>query len=53
MDSLLYQKDIEPLKQSLPDDVDNGNEVDSESERDTPTTLSIEPIIAYLNDYDL
>jgi len=51
-DSLLYQEDIEPLRQSLPDDVDSGNEADSESEEDVPATISIEPIIAYLNDYD-
>jgi len=51
-DSLLYQEDIEPLKQSLPDDVDSGNEMDSESKEDVPATLSIEPIMAYLNDYD-
>ena len=42
-----------PLKQSLLDHVDSGNEVDSESEEDAPATVSIEPIVAYLNDYDL
>jgi len=31
-DTLLYQEDIEPLKQSLPDDLDSGNKADSESE---------------------
>ena len=51
-DSLLYQEDIEPLKQSLPDDIDSGNEADPKSEEDAPATLSIEPIVAYLNDYD-
>ena len=50
-DSLLYQEDIKPLKQSLPDDND-GNEADSESEEDTQTTFSIEPIVAYLDDPD-
>jgi len=45
-DSLLYQEDIEPLKQSLPDDIDSGNEADSKSEEDAPATLSIEPIVA-------
>ena len=33
-DSLLYQEDIKPLNQSPPDDLDSGNEVDSESEED-------------------
>jgi len=45
--------DIEPLKQSLSDDdVNSGNEVDSESEEDVPATISVEPIIAYLDDFD-
>ena len=39
------------MKQSLPDDVDSDNEADSESE-DAPATISIELIVAYLNDYD-
>jgi len=51
-DSLLFQEDIDPLKQSLPDNVDSGNEPDLESEEDAPATISIEPIVAYLNDYD-
>ena len=51
-DSLLYQEDIESLKQSLPDDIDSGNEADSKSEEDAPTTISIESIVTYLNDYD-
>ena len=50
-DSLLYQENNEPIKQPLPDNVDSGNEADSKSEKDTPTTFSMEPIIAYL--YDL
>jgi len=52
MDSLLYQEDIKPLKQSLPDDVDGGNEADSESEEDASATISVEPIVAYLDDFD-
>jgi len=51
-DSLIYQKDIEPLKQSWPNDVDSGIEADSESEEDVPATISIEPIVTYLNDFD-
>ena len=50
-DSLLYQEDIEPLKHSLPDDVDSGNEAYSESEEDTLATISVEPIVAHLNDF--
>ena len=51
-DSLIYQEGIEPLKQSLPDDFDSGNEADSKSEEDARATISIEPIVAHLNDYD-
>ena len=51
-DSLIYQEDIRPLKQSLSDDGDSGNKADSKSEEDAPTTISIEPIVAYLNDFD-
>ena len=40
-DSLLYQEDIEPIKQSLPDDIDNSNKADSELEEDAPATISI------------
>ena len=36
----------------MTDDVDSGNEADSESEEDTLATISIKPIIAYLDDYD-
>jgi len=42
----------EPVEQSLPNDVDSGNEADSESEEDAPATINIEPIIAYLDDFD-
>ena len=40
------------MKQSLPDDVDSGNEADSESEKNALVTFSIEPILAYLDDLD-
>jgi len=39
------------VKQSLPDDIDSGNE-DSESEEDVSVTFSMEPIIAYLDNLD-
>jgi len=51
-DSLLYEDDIEPLKQSFPNDVDSGNEADSKLEEDAPATISVEPIVAYLDDFD-
>ena len=51
-ESLLYEENIELPKQSLPHDIDSGNETDSESEKDTLATISIEPIAAYLNNYD-
>ena len=38
-DALLYQKIGETSKESLPDDDDSGNEVDSESEADMPAIL--------------
>ena len=40
------------VKKSLPDDVDSGNEADSESEDDPEVSFDEEPIIAYLNDLD-
>jgi len=40
------------VKQSLPDDVESGNEADSESKEDMTVTFSIEPIVAYLDDPD-
>jgi len=51
-DSLLYQENNEPVKQSLLDDVDSGNRKDSESGEDVSAIFSIEPIVAYLNDFD-
>ena len=46
------QENIEPPKQSLPDDIESGNEADSELKEDAPTTISIESIVAYLNNFD-
>ena len=40
------------MKEPLPDDIDNGNEADSESEKVTLTTFIIEPLVAYLDDPD-
>jgi len=50
--SLIYQADIEPLKQSFPNDVNSGNEADSESEEVVLATISVEPVVAYLDDFD-
>jgi len=51
-DSLLYQENNESVKQSLPDDIDSGNETDSESGENAPAIFSIKLIIAYLDDFD-
>ena len=48
-DALLYQEIAETSKESLPDDDDSGNEVNSESEADMPAILIGEPIVACLN----
>jgi len=37
-------------KEQLLEDDDSHNEADSESEEDTPATLTFKPIVAYLND---
>jgi len=36
----------------LPDDIDSGNEANSESGEDESAIFSIEPIVAYLDDFD-
>ena len=41
-DSLLYQESNKPVKEPLPDDIDNANDANSESEEDMPATFSIE-----------
>ena len=51
-DSLLYKESNTWAKESLPDNVDSSNEVDSESEEDAPATLIFEPIVAYLDNLD-
>jgi len=51
-DSLLYQENNKPVKKPLPDDIDSGNEADSESEEDAQATFSMEPIVAYLDEPD-
>ena len=36
----------------MPDNVDSGNEADSESEEYAPAITSLEPVVAYLDDFD-
>jgi len=48
--ALLYQEANKVAKEPLPEDVDSGNEADSEPEEDTSDTFSFKPIVAYLND---
>ena len=49
-DALLYQEANKVSKEPLLEDIDIGNEADSESEEDTPATFAYELIVAYLND---
>ena len=36
----------------MPDDVDSGNEADSETEEDAPATINMESIVAYLDNFN-
>ena len=49
-DAFIYQEANKVVKEPLLEDDDSSNEADSESEEDTPTTLTFEPIVAYFND---
>ena len=49
-ESVLYQETNKVTKESLPNDIDRGNEVDSKSKDNTPTTVAMEPLVAYLDD---
>jgi len=51
-DSLQYKESNKGAKESLLDNVDSGNETDSESEEDAPPTLIFEPMVAYLDNPD-
>jgi len=51
-DSLLYKENDKVVEKSLSDDIDSGNEADSESRDDLEVFFDEEPIIAYLNDPD-
>ena len=50
--SLLYKKNGKVVEKSLPDDIDRGNEADSESREGPGVSFNEEPIVAYLNDRD-
>ena len=49
-DALLYQEANKVAKESLLEEDDSGNKVDSEPEEDTPATFSFKLIVAYFND---
>ena len=51
-DSLLYKENGKVVKKSLPNDINSGNEADSESGDDPEVPFDKEPIMAYLNDHD-
>jgi len=51
-DSLFYKENGKVVKKSLPDDIDSGNEENSESGDDPAISFDEKPIIAYLNDPD-
>ena len=48
--SLLYKENGKVMKKLLPNDIDRGNEADSESGADPVVSFDKEPIITYLND---
>ena len=50
--SLLYQENGKVVKKSLPDDIDNDNEANSESGEDLAITFDEESIVKYFNDSD-
>jgi len=51
-DSLLYRENGKVVKKSLRDDINSGNEADSESGEDLEVSFDEEPIVAFLNDPD-
>jgi len=51
-DSLLYKEDGKVINKLLPDDIDSGNEINSESGEDPDVSFDEESIVAYLNDHD-
>jgi len=48
----LLLRSLQSGQEQLPDDIDSGNEANSESEEDMPATFTMEPTVAYLNDHD-
>ena len=51
-DSLLYKENSKVVEKPLPNDINSGNEGDSESREDSEVSFDKEPIVAYLNDPD-
>ena len=51
-DSLLYLENSEVMTKSLSNDIDSGNEVNSESGEDPIAIFDEEPIVVYFNDPD-
>ena len=49
-DALLYREANKVSKEPLLEDVDSGNEADSEPKENMPATFAFKPIVAYLND---
>ena len=52
IDSLLYGENSKVVEKLLPNDIDSGNEADSESGEDLEVSFDEELIVAYLNDPD-
>ena len=51
-DPLLYKENIRVVEKLLPDDIDSGNEADSESGEDPEVSFDEEPIIAHFDNPD-
>jgi len=52
IDSLFYKENSKVVKKPLPDDINSGNEADSESGEDPTVSFDRKTILAYLNDPD-
>jgi len=51
-DFLLYKENRKVAKELLPDDIDSGNEADSESGDDLVVSFDEEPLVAYFDNSD-
>jgi len=50
--SLLYKENSKVVEKMLSNDIDSGNEADSESGENSEVSFDEEPIVTYLNDPD-